>query len=648
MELAPDILRYGTAEPAEPGETLLVGPLSFTLSATAVRGLAWRGHELLRGIDFVVRDEHWGTYRPQLRLLARRIERDRLQLRLAGEVAEGALAFILEIAASATGELHCRAEAMAQRDFRTNRTGFVVLHPVHEVAGAPVTIAHADGAIERSHFPELVAPHQPFLAIAGIRHEPVPGLVVDCRFAGEVFEMEDQRNWTDASFKTYCRPLAWPFPFTIGAGERVGQAVTVAVDGDAPARPVRAAPTVRSGPRTAETVPAIALALEAGWTAPEPAIPALRALSASSLLARVDLSNDAETALAAAATTAKALGLPLELELVTPDDADLDGLLGEVSRRVRAASLPLRSVVALPAAYLESYQPFGQWPQGASPEVATAAARRAFPGIPVGSGMLTNFAEFNRRPPRPPFDFATHATCAIVHAADDRSVVETLECLPHVFRSARARIGQAGYRLGLVAIGARSNPYGTRTVDNPRQLRIPMAHVDPRQRGLFAAAFAVAATARTAGFAIDRLALAAPCGPFGCIYRRAPWPQPGYDALAASRDVLVFPLYHALRWLARAAGKTRMAVDVDEPGRIAALAFADDAGLSLLLAHLGACRTTVRLPGLRGTARILDEHSALAAICDPDWSVTAAAVPFAQELDLAPWAVARLSVQATA
>jgi hypothetical protein len=29
---------------------------------------------------------------------------------------------------------------------------------------------------------------------------------------GDAWEMEDHRNWLDASFKTYVRPLALPYP----------------------------------------------------------------------------------------------------------------------------------------------------------------------------------------------------------------------------------------------------------------------------------------------------------------------------------------------------------------------------------------------------------------------------------------------------
>jgi len=37
-------------------------------------------------------------------------------------------------------------------------------------------------------------------------------------FEGDVFETEDQRNWTDASFKTYCPPLRLPYPRPFEAG----------------------------------------------------------------------------------------------------------------------------------------------------------------------------------------------------------------------------------------------------------------------------------------------------------------------------------------------------------------------------------------------------------------------------------------------
>ena len=59
------------------------------------------------------------------------------------------------------------------------------------------------------------------------------------------------------------------------------------------------------------------------------------------------------------------------------------------------------------------------------------AARSAFPGVKLGGGMFTFFTELNRkRPPAELLDFVHNVTCPNVHAADDRSVMETHEALP--------------------------------------------------------------------------------------------------------------------------------------------------------------------------------------------------------------------------
>ena len=81
--------------------------------------------------------------------------------------------------------------------------------------------------------PELISPDQPAMAIRTLSHEAAPGLSVSCRLEGDIFEMEDQRNWTDASFKTYVRPVALPRPFKVAAGERIVQSVTIVMSGNA-------------------------------------------------------------------------------------------------------------------------------------------------------------------------------------------------------------------------------------------------------------------------------------------------------------------------------------------------------------------------------------------------------------------------------
>ena len=103
----------------------------------------------------------------------------------------------------------------------------------------------------------------------------------------------------------------------------------------------------------------------------------------------------------------------------------------------------------------------------------------------------------------------------------------------------------------------RSNPYGADVVANPDQIRLAMAGTDPRQRGLFAAAWAIGAVAATEQHGISSIALAAMVGPLGIIYRRATWPQPMYDDRPSSA---VYPLFHVIRAISEIAGAPRLSI----------------------------------------------------------------------------------------
>ena len=88
-----------------------------------------------------------------------------------------------------------------------------------ELAGVHATVETPDGTVE-GLFPDLISPHQPFIDMQSIAHPTAGGEVV-IRFEGDLWEMEDQRNWTDASYKTYSTPLRLPYPVEIREGETV-------------------------------------------------------------------------------------------------------------------------------------------------------------------------------------------------------------------------------------------------------------------------------------------------------------------------------------------------------------------------------------------------------------------------------------------
>ena len=94
-----------------------------------------------------------------------------------------------------------------------------------------VIIGHTNGRKKNLKFPLLISPRQPFTDIRKMKWEK-HGNKFSLDFSGDVFETEDQRNWTDASFKTYCTPLGIPYPVKLKSGEKIIQKVVLRVDGD--------------------------------------------------------------------------------------------------------------------------------------------------------------------------------------------------------------------------------------------------------------------------------------------------------------------------------------------------------------------------------------------------------------------------------
>ena len=218
---------------------LAAGPLSVEFDRGNLRYIRWGGLEVIRAIAFVIRDTNWGTYAPAITNLS--IEEvsehfvARYQARVNGP--DGEFDYRAEIVGGNDGRVAFRVAGGSENGFSTNRTGFVVLHPLKGVVGRAVAVDHASGGTSQERFPELVSPTQPIFDIRGLRHEPVAGVAVTVRMEGDVFEMEDHRNWTDASFKTYVRPLAKGFPYRIEPLQPIEQSVTLSIEGQAEAQP---------------------------------------------------------------------------------------------------------------------------------------------------------------------------------------------------------------------------------------------------------------------------------------------------------------------------------------------------------------------------------------------------------------------------
>ena len=193
---------------------LAAGPLTMDLEPDSgfLRYVRLGGREVLRCIYVAVRDRNWGTVPPELSDLKIECGDGAFRVTFAVECRQAEIDFPWrgEITGTADGTVDYRMEGIARSTFLRNRIGFCVLHPASACAGAVCTIEHVDGSSRQTAFPQNISPSQPFLDVRAISHQVLPGLIARVLMRGDTFETEDERNWTDASFKTYCTPIGLP------------------------------------------------------------------------------------------------------------------------------------------------------------------------------------------------------------------------------------------------------------------------------------------------------------------------------------------------------------------------------------------------------------------------------------------------------
>jgi hypothetical protein len=471
---------------------LRAGPLSLVFDRGELRWIRIGDREVLRGIYAAVRPPDWATVPAELEGLHLEEGAGGFRLRFQARHRQGPLWLEWEgrVDGSADGTVRYEMDGVARSTFRRNRIGLCVLHSVKECAGQSCTVEKTDGTILRGAFPKLVSPHQPFLEIAAMRHPVTPGIEAEVRYEGEVFEMEDQRNWSDASFKTYSTPLSLPLPVEVLEGERLRQVVTLSVRGaeeePAPATAVGGgwlseAPlgvTVDRGRSWA--MPQLGLGLGA---APVPAesLRALPELAPAHL--RVDIRPSEpgwREALAAAAKAAREGATRLEVAaFVSADGAAAE--LGELAEAVESVNAPVEAWLLFDAASGVSA------PDRTARVRKTLLSRSSADTAPVllGGGTDVYFAELNRgRDAAEGLDLVSLAINPQVHASDDATLVENTTSLGWIAETIREFVPNAPLALSPVTL--RTRPDG-----------------DPRQRTSFAAGWMLGfvAAAAEAGFA---------------------------------------------------------------------------------------------------------------------------------------------------
>ena len=187
--------------------------------------------EIIRMIYFAVRDKDWETATVAIGNESIVEKENSFSISYSALHSLNDILYEADICINADNDtLRFQVKGRASSSFYRNRIGICVLHPVRECIGSEVMISRPDKSTYSSNFPTTISPHQPFKDVQLMRYRINGGSHITLAFEGDIFETEDQRNWSDNSFKTYSTPLDLPKPVQVSVGDEIKQAVELHIN----------------------------------------------------------------------------------------------------------------------------------------------------------------------------------------------------------------------------------------------------------------------------------------------------------------------------------------------------------------------------------------------------------------------------------
>lgn len=459
-------------------KTLQAGSISAKYDNGFLRRISYGESEVLRMIYFAFRDHNWNT-------LGFSIENERISsneneflitydyFNVDGGI--DVMEWKAKVEGRPNGILIFEIQGTVLENFRKNRAGFCVLHPLN-ITNQECRITHADNTETTHLFPQNIAPENPFKNIRSMNWK-TSDIPFSLSFEGDIFETEDQRNWGDASFKTFCTPLDQPFPVDLKKGQKVFQRITFKPESllqplkkEAPyisLRDVGAGsilPTFGTG-ASSEIHPM-----------PSRAVDMIKSLKLGHYRIEIYPDNDNwVTLFSQDYENAYTLGLPLEVALHLTDnyheETEAFVLLCQQNK------VKVKKVLLLQGNGIITRQEVIK-------QVSTLKA--SLPKVSFGAGTNYNFNELNKNRFSPgDLDFISFSIDPQEHAFDNLTILENIETQEHLVNSTKSIYGNAHeVHVSPITLRKRFNPYAT----NPADLVIAESlKADPRQKEVFAA-----------------------------------------------------------------------------------------------------------------------------------------------------------------
>ncbi len=319
----------------------------------------------------------------------------------------------------------------ANTSFLKNRIGLCLHIPIPETRGKKLIIGHPGASSSETIFPEVISPHQPAMNISFLEWSPSENIKTKITFRGEVFEMEDQRNWTDASYKLYGTPLAEKYPMIIDKGSEVHQVVVVELEGgDVRAKHGGDKKSIRfeiNGKRKA--MPEIGVSRSSQTKLEKRYAEKICGIRYSHYSAEIRMFDENwKDRIISARKEAALLNSVLELRLIFSWNfrQELEQFLNDQPAQVSR----IRRIILFGQNHLSNESLL---------VYALPKIREVLPDTEVGGGTNAHFAELNRnRIKSKNLDFVCYSVCPQVHVTDDDPVMENAGAQKDTVESAKA------------------------------------------------------------------------------------------------------------------------------------------------------------------------------------------------------------------
>lgn len=415
-----------------------VGNLEALVDGLELRYVRASDREFIRRVYPTLREADWHTPAIVPNTIELRSERDRSSLSAnATSNVSGVQVDWWVKAEIEESHLVYEVHARPQQSLLFNRLGMCILFPPELLVGAHYEAEAPDGTRSVGVFSEAITPQQiagdtifplfPAFTRLGVR---TSSTTLELRFEGDLLEMEDQRNWSDSSFKAYCTPLALPRPRQANPDKPVIQRVVISVQHQAAnsrrARKADDTISIDLAGAANTLMPVLGATLKDGEPSPAE-MAAIKELGLEHLRVEIASADRAEDVLRRARALVKGTATALAPVLFLPSSEDE---VGAYAQALVQSDAPIARIFVFPSD--------GSCDAGDLSMLLRRMLNGSHRDVPIIGGTDGWFVELNRnRPNSDLMDGLTWAVTPQVHATDTLSLFENLDAQGDQVRTAR-------------------------------------------------------------------------------------------------------------------------------------------------------------------------------------------------------------------